>query len=382
MKTFNYALALLVLLCCWNASARIWEVRLDGTGDYVDVQEAVDACAVGDTILLGPGRYDVFHPYDPGDSPGLFKAIIGIDVDSLTIRGMSKDDVIIGPSDASVFREDMIGIMMSLSTTWLDIENVTIENLPTRGVYFYLSGRIADSIVTNCTNTGVIFDRGVHGIVERCEFVNSLLYTTRSGGDKLLVHDSSFIGSAAGVHVSGHPDVAVSSCTFTDCRVSVAAYGLSHISVDSCTISGGWFGVIAEEGYGDGSVHLTNNMISGQRYNAIKISNMIMTGSNNYLHSAGTHAIAGSNYRAAFYGNHIIKGSVGLIILYFYNIPDLGLDYTGNWWGTADPDSIAAWIHDGNDDPSIQAQIQYEPFADHPLPAEQKSFSDLKRMFR
>ncbi|MCB1161975.1 hypothetical protein KDL67_04740, partial [bacterium] len=43
-------------LASW-ASALTYVVRLDGSGDFTAIQAAIDACAVGDTVLVGPGSY-------------------------------------------------------------------------------------------------------------------------------------------------------------------------------------------------------------------------------------------------------------------------------------------------------------------------------------
>ena len=55
-------LLFLAILMIWPAVgvASSWLVMQDGTGDYTDIQAAVDGCAVGDTVLVGPGRYDEF----------------------------------------------------------------------------------------------------------------------------------------------------------------------------------------------------------------------------------------------------------------------------------------------------------------------------------
>ena len=58
------------------------------------------------------------------------------------------------------------------------------------------------------------------------------------------------------------------------------------------------------------------------------------------------------------------------------------LDFTNNYWGTSEPDSIAAWIKDGIDDPGTHAIIDFEPFSTVPLPTEKKSMGDIKAMFR
>ena len=58
------------------------------------------------------------------------------------------------------------------------------------------------------------------------------------------------------------------------------------------------------------------------------------------------------------------------------------LDMTGNYWGTADPDSIQALIRDLDDIDNTCFYIDYEPFESESTPTETRSLSDLKGLFR
>lgn len=40
-----------------QACARTWRVTIDGTGDAPTIQAAIDSCAAGDSVFVGPGRY-------------------------------------------------------------------------------------------------------------------------------------------------------------------------------------------------------------------------------------------------------------------------------------------------------------------------------------
>ncbi len=85
-----------------------------------------------------------------------------------------------------------------------------------------------------------------------------------------------------------------------------------------------------------------------------------------------------------FYNNHILRGSGLAVEIIGHTGPDnYHLDMTDNWWGTTDPDSIAAWIHDGNDVmwPPLECTVDFQPFATGPVPNEDKSLGDLKALY-
>jgi hypothetical protein len=55
---------------------------------------------------------------------------------------------------------------------------------------------------------------------------------------------------------------------------------------------------------------------------------------------------------------------------------------TGNYWGTDSADSISAWILDGNDDSSVHAFVDFEPFSATPLPTERRSLGSVKSLYK
>ncbi len=63
MIVLSRSIPFLLLAICtsWltpaNATARIWYVKVDGTGDVPRFQDAVDVAQPGDVVLVGPGRY-------------------------------------------------------------------------------------------------------------------------------------------------------------------------------------------------------------------------------------------------------------------------------------------------------------------------------------
>ncbi len=58
------------------------------------------------------------------------------------------------------------------------------------------------------------------------------------------------------------------------------------------------------------------------------------------------------------------------------------LDMTNNYWGTDNPDSIQAWIHDRNDTDLACFWVDYEPFYSTHTPVQTKNLGGLKALFR
>jgi len=145
-------------------------------------------------------------------------------------------------------------------------------------------------------------------------------------------------------------------------------------------MNGGWYGLWAVN-LSLNTVDVSNCIFASQQYNAIVLNNATLTGTGNIIQCNGDYTIDASNCAASFHGNHILKSRLGTVFFNFYNVPHEVMDLTNNWWGTSDPDSIAAWIRDGVDDPQFPI-VQYDPFALQPVGEEKKSVSDLKSMFR
>ena len=106
---------------------------------------------------------------------------------------------------------------------------------------------------------------------------------------------------------------------------------------------------------------ILDNVIEGGGYLTMELSSSAVTLNRNHFLHIGQRTVA-------------LQG-------YVYE-PTAHLDFTNNYWGTSNPDSIEAWIWDGNDDPYIHAIIDYEPFYSQPIPTEKKGVGDIKAMFR
>ena len=78
-----------------GAWARTWRVEKDGSADFTVIQDAVDAAAPGDTVLVGPGRYDDFQPVEVVG--GIVESVAYMTKNDITLRGTDRDAVIVGP---------------------------------------------------------------------------------------------------------------------------------------------------------------------------------------------------------------------------------------------------------------------------------------------
>lgn len=157
---------LLATLLSSAAGAATWYVEKDGSGDFTTIQPAIDAAAAGDTILVGPGQYTETTDFQV-DCCLNAPTHMGIHQRDLTIRGIDRDAVIIGPDVATT---DM-GIVMRPDVGTARIEDLTIQNL-TEGVRVRAYGHLRNLRILNCWIGAFTFpDSGA--IIEDCVIENS-----------------------------------------------------------------------------------------------------------------------------------------------------------------------------------------------------------------
>ncbi|RKZ18648.1 hypothetical protein DRQ50_03700, partial [bacterium] len=227
--------------------------------------------------------------------------------------------------------------------------------------------------------------------------------------DGIEVRDSEFY-SELPVHrgiVTHSPcgPVTVSGCDFGGLFISEAAIsinGTSSVSIDGCSLilrNGVFFsgstGTVtnctttsemnqAIWVHDASQVHLAGNQLHGN-YAAIYINGWsVVTGSGNRF-TGGTDLATihiSSQSEVTLNGNEILRAGqyAAHIGQYFYEI--MTNDLRDNYWGTTDPDSVAAWVWDYEDDPVTRAYIDYLPIAETPLPANRSSLGGLKALFR
>ena len=58
------------------------------------------------------------------------------------------------------------------------------------------------------------------------------------------------------------------------------------------------------------------------------------------------------------------------------------IDFRNNYWGTSDSLELAARIKDGYDDPNTNAYVLYEPFSNVPMGTEERSWGEIKALYK
>lgn len=380
----------LLLACYWiegTSLAATITVELDGSGNYTQIQPALDAAASGDTVLIGPGEFTELIPsYIPGYAWDV-EVCAYVHVPNLTIIGVGAGQTILGPIS---YPGDSIQFSPKCMV-WLEGNERIIEGITFRNCY--------DGIhVTN----GPVF-------IDSCEFLNNAGYgiiwhTEDSGGwIRNSQFSSNFIGNYGLGTLGLGSNVIVENCIFDGCDISIKHFqGISFLNCEmfntqvGIQFSGGALGVLDNCKIYNCSIigvalspvephcQIENCEISGdiiavkvEAGGTLSVSNSILTGGSNstmYLQNSGLVEV---------HNSHIFK--TGTYSIYCSQPKEYGLnihDMTGNFWGTTDPELVASWIWDQNDDPANFSIVNYLPMADGPVPTEEKSFGSIKAMFR
>jgi hypothetical protein len=378
-------LTLLVMLAFTPVIAATLRVEVDGTSPvYYGIQDAVDAAAAGDTILIGPGRYDTF--VDVVAPAWTEPTIVWVTKDNLTFIGSGVGETILGPTEYY----DPVGLepkgMICIDDFIVVVQDLTIENLRTGFWWTYGSFEMIDCSMENC-HGGIISTNSGGAIISGSFFSN-------------------FVDSGYGVGCwAPARDIFVSNCRFeaTWAR-GVMFNGVEHGEIESCFFES-WHGVQVVGGIAtqisncvmssavtvgisvyNTSVDLQSNEIFGI-YDALSLSSMaLVTGANNIFSGGnnvwGTIRISGNGSQVSLQGNHIFKTDDFAVKIVSFMDEFVEQDLTNNYWGTTDPDEIAEWIWDGNDDSTIHSVVNFSPIADGQVSSEAVEWDSLKAMFR
>lgn len=182
------------------------EGTIEVPADYPTIQEAVDAAAEGDLILIAPGTYN---------------EAVDVTTNNLTIRGLDRNETIL---DGDFALENGIRV---LGASGVAVENLTATNYTKNGVFWTGSDGYRASYVTTYRtgDYGIYAFDSVNGLIENtytagspdaglyigecypCNAVirnavsehNGLGYSGTNSGGNLLIINSVFRNNRAGV---------------------------------------------------------------------------------------------------------------------------------------------------------------------------------------
>ncbi len=372
----------LLVLTAGFSSASTWRVEKGGSGDFVVVQDAVEAAASGDTILIGPGWFEEYrvYTYPIGDVP----IYINKKVPDLTIIGSGMDVTFIGPWKDDTwgnFDSDGISSAYNILDGELRVEDLTVSNV-SRGFEIETGSLfLTNTAIRNCYrgsfSMGPFQARG-------CE-ISDMTYvglSTNSGSHDVVVEDCLFEDCPAGFSFTATPNISVRNCQFLGCG-DAGTFSACSGEMRDCTVSDSWHSGVRILGFGE--FHFFNNQLNSAHYNMI-----IGQGADNLLCEdnsfSGTdrHCIEIYSCQPIFHNNTILKDSGYAVFLDGYIHETEHVDMTDNYWGTDNPDTIAAWISDANDEYThpMNGYVDFLPFSDVPLATDKPSLGGLKAMFR
>ena len=371
-----------------SASARTWYVEKDGSGDFTVIQDALDAAASGDTLRIGPGRFVDFREYETNG--GLQGIIAMIQVPEITFLGAGADQTIIGPSEYTWDGEEPIprGVVCIAQTPpgGLELSGLSFENMVS-GVYVENAVGLT---VEDCRFAGG--SKGVRSfedvVVQRCEFSDLRFGVLVDGpADSAIVEDCAFSACRQSVQFQWMNNCFVRRCQMTVPEGSPSAgVGFSGAGggVYDCQIMGIEFSITITSSL---NVELKGNHIVSPGI-CIDSDSELFVAEDNVLQSTGSVATIILYTRGlphTIRNNHILRGTgLAVRVPFHHGDPGYVLDMSGNWWGTTERDSIAAWIHDGNDVifPPLECRVDFEPFSSVPLPTERESLGGFRSLFR
>ena len=384
--------ALLVVVLASGASARTWRVEKDSSGDFTVIQDAVDAAASGDTILIGPGRYNEGRVYS---YPGWTEFVrVNITKPELTLIG-SGNTTIIGQEEPWSLEQ---GSHKGIAALAIGGNSVTrIMNLQVENVRDGINIDSTDTVlVKNCTfrdNYYSMILGNRHAIVSGCEFDGVARDGTHIFSwhqDSVEVNGSAFTLAMSAEWNQGHMRVegaqggAIDRCIFNG-----GAVGLSISSGDIVTVRRASFYDIAFTaifiGIGDVAVEVDSSTFCRVRQGfRSTASDNSLSVEHSVLRDVTDASIVFSWIGPTEIHDCDLARGADFIVRAVEEMQDLSpviLDLTNNYWGTDNPDSIRAWIHDGNDFETCYF-VEFEPFRSESTPAESKSLGALKSLFR
>lgn len=385
IKLIIVALIIVTSFGAVDAYARTWRVELDGSGDFTDIQPAVDASAAGDTVLIGPGRFATFHPCV---APAWTEpTIVWVTKDNLTFLGSGQGATILGPT--TYFGppgRDPKGFC-SFGGFSGEIKDLTIENIEC-GVYWYSGSVVVDNCTIKGENNPAFIGLGLW--TQGATFRNCTIDTgfagdacaIGAGGRDITFENCSFPGFGNGVFVTeGSQNTRFVRCQFVHSYHAVIVDQMAQGSISDCTFEGIQANAFTiREG---AHVDFRIVRINGAGTGIAAFSGAVVTGTNIILEGTRSEGLlACCNSIVTITNSHFLPAQAHAVRCAGTWAGASALNLTGNYWGTPDADAIRALIWDANDTSETNGVVSFEPFAGGPVPTEPTSWGDLKALWR
>lgn len=386
-----------------------WHVEKDGSGEFTIIQDAVNAAAPGDTILIGPGRFEERPYYEEPDYIGRITALI--DKSGLTMigTGSGADGTVIGSTLPDYIQNDRqsIGLFMVEGVSDLSVLNLRIENVNLGFVVMGDRAGVWDCVFSEFGDGGLALISDVSGLtVERSTFelgredsVNALGARVGATCDDMVVRGCSFAGTAgSGIVTWEGSRVLIQDCTFQGYHAALGLRRLSDSVVERCTITvaSGHVGIDVREVPDLKVEDCVIDSSSGDL--AVRVSGSVVEFDSCLIRGGQVAAVwpaAGGDY---LFRNCRIERQPGTWFVESYLREDITdrIDMRYNWWGETDSTTIANGILDARtadpqeciDNPTLyycpRDTVQFWPVLDEPpfVTTEPKSVGGMKGRFR
>lgn len=387
-------LALIVVI---PASAATIHVARDGSGEFTTIQAAVDAAASGDTIMIGPGRYNEGAIVT---CPGWTEFVrVLVRQDELTLIGAGPDQSIIGPTTPWTLSQGWnVGIQTG---PYWGSRHVLILGLGFENMAFAVRSADASEATTirNCrfymNAYGLMFYNGGALDVSDCTFdfmPRNYRHLTALGMQSVRVSNCQFnlaaenIWRQKAVHVEATSAADFSGCAFEGGDSGMALVGVGLTRIDNC--------VFNDQTSTDGQNPMGVEVVGG----TVIMSNCIFDAQTNAIFASESPDIEITNTRILSTSEtslnfetfsslkvHDCVLAHGPRYTVWQEFPCDSkvaavslphLDMINNDWGTSNADSIAAWIR------TCEYVVDYVPFMGQPVPMESTSWGNLKAQYR
>ncbi len=396
MQCRSSAILAVVFLFPAVGLCRTWHVEKDGSGDYTVLQDALDMAVSGDTISVGPGRYDEWQTHGAGGSE---RKVYGfVDRGSMTIFG-SGIETIIGPSAPWDPGQGYThGFETSSTCAVLNVQHITLEHLTRGAVMSY-----GDSLVVAWCE----FREMQTGIAAASRFLsvsNAEFHGTLADGYGILsyfqdrvvldscVSTSDSQGLVNHLQVEGPAEVDVAGCCFTGGSGGIGLSRGPHAYIYQCEFDGQThFGIDIE--LLSPACTLRNCVFRTQRralIGSIDPGNKWFV--EHVVFESVSHSTLSAGYLEGGYfrdcelaaGEHGVVSNLSYPDKAFKIEPDkpTHFDMRNNWWGTAEADSIGKLIFDYGDDDRVPYIIDFEPYYNGPVANKRRSLGEIKSFFR